>query len=140
MFGLDIVEAVDIGQQDHALRTGCLADPGGEPVVVAEADFLGRDAVILVDHRHDAEREQPAERGRGVEIAAAILEIVERDEDLRCRGEPSAPSSSAQTWLSAIWPVAAAACASSRLARPPLGSCSRRAPSAIAPEETTAIS
>ena len=30
----------------------------GEAVVVAEADLLGRDGVVLVDHRHRAELEQ----------------------------------------------------------------------------------
>jgi hypothetical protein len=60
--GLAVVQAVDIGQQDHALRARRLRDARGEPVIVAEADFLGRDAVILVDHRHHAEREQPVER------------------------------------------------------------------------------
>ena len=37
------IEPVDVGEQDHALRGRRLPDAGGEPVIVAEADFLGRD-------------------------------------------------------------------------------------------------
>ncbi len=78
------IEPVDVGKQDHAARTRRLRHAGGEPIIVAEADFLGRHRVILVDHRHHAQREQPVEGGAGVQIAAAILEIIERDEHLGC--------------------------------------------------------
>jgi hypothetical protein len=85
--GVAVVEAVDVGQQDDAARCGGLRDPRRKAVVVAETDFLGCDAVILVDDRHDAEAEQPVERRRGVEIAAAMFEVVERHQHLR-RGQP----------------------------------------------------
>src|SRR3546814_18648376 len=54
--GILVVEAVDVGQQDHAARRRGLRDARGEAVIVAKADFLGRDAVIFVDDRHDADR------------------------------------------------------------------------------------
>jgi hypothetical protein len=63
-----------------------LGDPRRQPVVVAEADFGGGDRIILVDHRHRAGAEQPAERRGGVEIAAAVLEVLERQQQLR-RGQ-----------------------------------------------------
>ena len=50
------VEAVDVGQQHQLVGLHHLGDPGGQPVVVAEADFGGRDGVVLVDDRHAAER------------------------------------------------------------------------------------
>ena len=84
--GIAIVESVDVGQQHDAVRPGRLRDARREPVVVAEADFGGRDAVILVDDRHNAQREQPVERRRGVEVAATMFEVVEGDEHL-CRGQ-----------------------------------------------------
>jgi hypothetical protein len=82
-----IIKAVDVGEQDDAAGTSRLRNARREPVVVAEADFLGRDAVVLVDDRNHTQGEQPVERRGGVEVAAAMFEIVERDEDLRC-GQP----------------------------------------------------
>ena len=54
-----------------------------QAVVVAEADLVGRDRVVLVDHRHGAERQQRGHGLAGIEIAAALLGVVERQQDLR---------------------------------------------------------
>src|SRR3546814_15628879 len=67
-----VIEAVDVRQQDDAARARRLRDARREPVVVAKADFLGRDAVIFVDDRHDAQGKEPVEGSRGVEVAAAM--------------------------------------------------------------------
>ena len=48
------IDPVDIGQQDQQVRTDQLGYTGGEPVVVAIADLVGDDGVILVDDRHRA--------------------------------------------------------------------------------------
>ena len=56
-----------------------------QPVVVAEADLGGRHGVVLVDHRHRAQRQQRARGGARVEIAAALLGVVERQQHLRRR-------------------------------------------------------
>ena len=48
-----------------------VGDQGGQPVVVAEADLVGGDGVVLVDDRHDAELEQPVEGALGVAVVGA---------------------------------------------------------------------
>ena len=60
-----------------------LRDARGQAVVVAEADLGGRDRVVLVDHGDGAEGEQLFERGARVEVAAALLGVVGREQDLR---------------------------------------------------------
>ena len=49
---------VDVGQDDEQIGADQVDDHRGEVVVVAEADLLGRDRVVLVHDRHDAEVEQ----------------------------------------------------------------------------------
>ena len=71
-----VVQTVDIGEQQDSIGPGGLRNARGKPVVIAEADFLGRDAVVLIDHRQCACLQQPGEGGRGIEIASAILEIA----------------------------------------------------------------
>jgi hypothetical protein len=58
-------------------------DPPSAIATIESSNVFGGDAVILVNDGDDAERQQPVERRRGVEIAAAILEIIERHENLR---------------------------------------------------------
>src|SRR5690606_8552948 len=53
------------------------------PVVVAEAYLGGRDRIVLVDDRDDAERQQPVERRRRVQVAPPLLHVAQRDENLR---------------------------------------------------------
>ena len=77
------VEAVDVGQQHKLVGLHHLGDARGQAVVVAEADFGGRDGVVLVDHRDAAERQQRVQRGAGVEVAAAVLGVVQRQQQLR---------------------------------------------------------
>ena len=57
-------------------------DARGQPVVVAVADFGGRDRVVLVDDRRGAHVEQAFDGRARVEIAPALLGVPERDEDL----------------------------------------------------------
>ena len=52
------VEPVDVGKQDEQVGADHGGDAGGEPVIVAIADFGGRDGVVLVDDRHGPELEQ----------------------------------------------------------------------------------
>ena len=82
-----VVKSVDVGQQHDTARARRLRDARRQPVVVAKADFLGRDAVIFVDDRHHAQAEQPVERRRGIQITPPVLQIVERHQYLR-RGQP----------------------------------------------------
>jgi len=52
-------------------------DERGEPVVVAEADLVGGDRVVLVDDRDRAEVEQPAQRPIRVAILRAARDVVD---------------------------------------------------------------
>ena len=79
------VEPVDVRQQDQRVGAGHLGDAGGQPVVVAEADLGGGDGVVLVDDGDAAELEQGAERGAGIQVAAAVLAVLEREQELRGR-------------------------------------------------------
>jgi hypothetical protein len=54
-----------------------------ERVVVAEADLVGRRRVVLVDHRHGAEREECVERAARVDVRAALADLGAREQDLR---------------------------------------------------------
>ena len=66
--GSRAVEPVDVGQQDQQPRLEQQRDLGGEEVVVAEADLVGRGGVVLVDHRHHPPLDQPPQRLAGVEV------------------------------------------------------------------------
>ena len=59
------VEAVDVGQQHQQVGADHRRDLRGEAVVVAVADLVGGDRVVLVDDRHDAEVEQGLQGARG---------------------------------------------------------------------------
>ena len=76
------VEAVDVGEEDQGLGRGHHGDPGREPVIVAEADLARGHGVVLVDDRDHAQAQQGLQRGAGVEIAAAGLGVVQRDQHL----------------------------------------------------------
>src|SRR5690606_39642159 len=49
--GVAVVDAVHVGQQHQQVGADQVGDEGGEPVVVAEADLVGGDGVVLVDDR-----------------------------------------------------------------------------------------
>src|SRR5262249_60017037 len=55
---------------------------GRQPIVVAIANFGGRNGVVLIDHRHSTPFEQLRDRGAGVEISAALFGVAERYQDL----------------------------------------------------------
>ena len=50
-------------------------DLGGEEVVVAEGDLVGRRGVVLVDDRDDAPLDQPPQRLAGVEVVGARRDV-----------------------------------------------------------------
>ena len=76
------IEAIDVGQQHQAVGRYHAGNPGGEPVVVAIADVCGGHRVVLVDDGDCAMREQGVDRAPGIEIAAALLGVAEREQDL----------------------------------------------------------
>ena len=62
-----------------------VGDERGDAVVVAEADLVVGDGVVLVDHRHDAELEQPPQRAPGVQVLLADAEVERRQQHLPAR-------------------------------------------------------
>ena len=81
------VEAVDVGEQHQAVGAHHAGDAGREAVVVAVADLGGGHRVVLVDDGDRALGEQRVDGLARVEVAAALLGIAQRQQDLR-RGEP----------------------------------------------------
>ena len=71
-----VVEPVDVGEQHQQVGARHGGDARGEPVVVAVADLVGGDGVVLVDHRHAAPFQQLADGRARVEIAAALLGVA----------------------------------------------------------------
>ena len=53
-----------------------MSDQGGEPVIVAEADLIGGDGVVLVDDRDRMERPQPVQRALGVGVLRPHRDVV----------------------------------------------------------------
>ena len=84
-----VVDAVDVGEQDERVGPGDVRDERRQPVVVAEADLLGGHRVVLVDHRQDAEGQQPLHGLAGVLVVAAPGEVVGGEQHL-ADGDPVA--------------------------------------------------
>ena len=78
-----IIQTVDVGQQQHSAGLRRLRHTRRKAIIVAKADFLGGHRVILVNHRHRARIQQAGQRGGGVQIAPAILKILQRQQQLR---------------------------------------------------------
>ncbi len=77
------IETVDVGEQHQRVGADHLRDARRQTVVVAEADLGRRDRIVLVDHRHRAEREQLLDRGARVQVTAALFGVVGREQNLR---------------------------------------------------------
>ena len=76
------VEAVHVAEQDQCVGMHQVRDQRGQPVVVAEPDLVGRDRVVLVDHRHDAELEQPPEGLVSVAVVTVPGDVVDGEQHL----------------------------------------------------------
>ena len=79
------VEPVDVREQHQAVGRGHLRHARRQAVVVAVADLGGRHRVVLVDDRQRAERQQRLEGGARIQVAAALLAVLERQQHLRHR-------------------------------------------------------
>ena len=80
--GRRVVEAVDIGQQHQQIGAHHGGDAGGQPVVVAIADFVGGDGVVLVDDRDRAPLQQRVDGRARIQIAPPLLGVAERHQHL----------------------------------------------------------
>ena len=76
------VEAVNIRQEHQHIRAHHLGDARGQPVIVAIADLVGRDGVILVDDRNRPDFQQGLQRRAGVQPAAAVFRVAEGEQGL----------------------------------------------------------
>ena len=77
------VQALQIGEQHEHGGTDVVGDEGGEAVVVAVADLVAGDGVVLVDDRHRAQRQQARQRAPGMEVLPAVDEVVGHEQGLR---------------------------------------------------------
>ena len=71
-----------VGEQDEHVGLHEVRHERGEPVVVAVADLVVGDGVVLVDDRDHTEVEQPAQRVAGVQVLRAHAEVVRREQHL----------------------------------------------------------
>ena len=99
--GVGVVETLDVGEQHHQVGVDHRGDQRGERVVVAEADLVDGDGVVLVDHRHRAECQQPLEGVAGVQERLAVPCVVTREQHLADRRARAPRSSVAYVSISA---------------------------------------
>ena len=69
------IEAIDVRKQDQTVGADHLGDPGREAIIVAVADFLGCDGVVLVYDGHGAALQQGEQRVRSVQISSPTLAV-----------------------------------------------------------------
>ena len=99
-----------VGEQHQQVGADEVGDERGQAVVVAEADLVVGDGVVLVDDGHDAELEQPGQRRPGVQVLLADHE-VERGEQHLAADEPALGQGRRRTPASGgSGPTADAAC------------------------------
>ena len=62
-----------------------MGDECSQAVVVPEPDLVGRDGVVLVDHRQDAQLEEPVQRPLSVAVVGATNDVVDGEQHLADR-------------------------------------------------------
>jgi hypothetical protein len=85
--GSALVQPVDVGEQHQHVRADHLRHARGQPVVVAVADLLGGDGVVLVDDRHDAELQQRLDGRAGVQPSGGRRSVSSRVSSTWAGGE-----------------------------------------------------
>ena len=81
-----VVEPGDIGQQNQQIGARHGRDARGEAVIVAVADFAGRDRIVLVDDGHGAHGAEARQRRARIEIAPPLLGVLQGQQHL-ARGD-----------------------------------------------------
>ena len=77
------VETLDVAEQEEGVSAHEMRHQSSEPVIVAEADLVGGDGVVLVD---DGDNTQPEEPGHGVQrvaVRGGAQDILHRQQQLR---------------------------------------------------------
>ena len=77
------VQAALVGQDHVRVGVNEVRDERAERVVVAEADLVVDDGVVLVDHRDDLQRQQRQQRAARVQVALAVGQVGVRQQHLR---------------------------------------------------------
>ena len=72
---IGVEQARRIGEEHQQIRPDEMGDERSQAIVVAEADLVIGDGVVLVHDGHDAELEQPPERLAGMQVAPSMSEI-----------------------------------------------------------------
>ena len=108
----------------------------GEEVVVAVADLVVGDRVVLVDDGEHAEIEQALQRLAGVEVLAAVHEVVRREQHLAADDVVAREKIVFSRSMRRGWPTAASAC-SVPTSVGGVVSPSAGIPAAIAPDSTS---
>ncbi len=80
--GVARVEPVGVGEQDQQVGGHQVRHERGHAVVVAVADLVDRDGVVLVDDRHAAQLQQPQQRLAGVQVRPPVHEAVRGEQHL----------------------------------------------------------
>ena len=80
-----LVDRVDVGEQDEQVSGDEVGDERGQPIVSTEADLVGRDRVVLVQQRDDAQRQQPLERAAGVAVVRPADDVFAGQQHLADR-------------------------------------------------------
>ncbi len=136
--GIGGVEPIDIREQHHGIGARCLTDAGGESVIVAEADFsVATLSFSLTTERHRARSVAPASRRHSGSAAGPRDRRSSRASARRQHYESPAgrPRPGSARSGRQLRPLAHPPASRAR----PWAGLRRRAPSAIAPDETMTI-
>ena len=138
------VQPVGVGEHHQPPGAQEHGDLGGEEVVVAERDLVGRRRVVLVDDRDDPPVEQLAQRLAGVEVVRARADVEEGEQHLGAahasaragaRRRPDRACPGRRRWRPAARrsPAGAAGSSSSRIPRAiaPLVTITRSSPARV---------
>ena len=76
-----VIEPVDIAEDHRSVRFHQARDQGAQRVVVAEADLLDGNGVVLVDDGNHVQLQQAQQRIAGMQVRGAVLRIVACQQD-----------------------------------------------------------
>ena len=80
--GRGVIKTIHVREQHQEVGTRHRSHPGGQPVVISVPNLVSRYRIVLVDHWNGSPLEQLLDRRASIEIAASLLCILQRDQDL----------------------------------------------------------
>ena len=133
------VQTLGVGEQHQQVGRQVVGHQRGDAVVVAVADLVAGDRVVLVDDRDAPQLEQPDEGLSCVQVLAPVDEVVRHEQHLGGHRAPCDRGERLYTSISRLCPAADKACSvgmsAGRAGRP-----SAATPADTAPELTTTTS